>query len=124
MTTPCKYLVKRNVDLDPPTLPHCDNNLAAYRALFIAIARCDFDRAFLLLNVFLELKLTRYLQERNKNVFVNFYHMAIMAFPLAEFKTLASFGEATEPTCLTSKGSGIFEIARMLKDQEKLTLLF
>lgn len=100
-----KWIVSEQFDLHPPSLPQRETDIFAYCALFEAIRKRNYDQTLLLLSVFPQLKLTRYFHEIKKNLYLNFYHLAFIVFPLEEFKTLVSF--SSEEELIYPSGNGL-----------------
>lgn len=118
-----KYIVKGNVDLHPPSLPQREENLEVYEALMHAMTRRDTETTFLILALFPQLKLTRYFHKTSINLYINFYHLAILSFSAEDFKTFVSFGDESDLVFPLGFGSSILDFAMKSKDQAKIEYL-
>lgn len=118
-----EYITKGNVDLHPPSLPQRGDNLQAYEALFCAICRRDFETTFIILSVFPQLKLTRYVHKINADLYMNCYHLALMYFSAEDFKTFVSFGHEADLVYPYSLGANLLDAAIKSKDQGKIDFL-
>lgn len=120
---PSPWLIADKFDLNPEDLPQRKDNLYAYRSLFMAIGRGDFETTCLLLNLFDDLKMTRYFKELKNGNLLTFYHLAIVKFPVEEFKTIVTFGEESDLVYPSSKGSTVFDMAMSSRDESKISYL-
>lgn len=118
-----RWVIGNHFDLHPTALPQLEDDILAYRALFNAIMRKDFDATFLILSVFPQLRLTRYIYEISSNLYMNYYHLASIIFPVEQFKTLVSFGNEADLVYPYSTGTSMFDSALKAKNREMIYYL-
>ena len=117
------WIIGDRFDLHPPSLPQSTHNLEAYRALFRAMGRRDFETTCLILSVFPDLSMTRYFKELRKGCHMNYYQLALITFTLEEFTTIVSFGHESDLIIPYGRGSSTLDLAYGINDASKIAHL-